>query len=217
MCKSCSSTLRSAIISHECKHKDTSVKFMDTCYKCFRRLESQIPKCSHMSTINKRELEASGYSFKLFDNYNKQIVFEKSYFQSSCSDDRPVQHFMKLLRDEMVPYLSDKIIPCVPMRITKTEEDSFKAATACYSCRKNFKDIPGQEKLRDHCHVLGAKSEYFYCLDYLSLFAGTYRDACCKSCNRKLVLKPIVNIMVHNLTGLMFPFHVPIINNIPRI
>ena len=155
MCKSCSSKLRQAISSHECKHKKAKVHFMNTCYTCFRKLEREMPECSHMKSINKRELEASGYSFILFDNYNQEIVFEKSYFQTSFEDDVPVKHFMSLLKEEMVPYLTDRIVPNVPMQITEIEEQSFKSATSCYCCNKYFRDIPGQEKLRDHCHVMG--------------------------------------------------------------
>ncbi len=50
----------------------------------------------------------------------------------------------------------DKIIPKKPMRITEQEEQSFKSATSCYTCGKKFRDIPGPDnKVRDHCHVLG--------------------------------------------------------------
>ena len=158
-CKSCCSTLRQAVLSHECKHKNAGGNFMGACYSCFRLIEKSI-KCSHMKSINKRKLEASGYSFILLDNYTEQIVYEKAYFQTSGKHDDPVKHFMNLLREEMVPFLTDKIIPKKPMRITEEEERSFKSKTSCYTCGKKFRDIPGPDnKVRDHCHVLGMRFE----------------------------------------------------------
>lgn len=163
---------------------------MNCCYRCFRKIEKSFGSCNHSKSSNVRELEASGYSFILVDNYSRQIVFEQSYFQCSPDDDNPVKHFMSLLREEMVPFLSDKIRPNVPMKITDQEEKLFKAASSCYCCHKPFRDMQGTDnKVRDHCHVL-----------------GNFRGACCKICNRKLTLQQTVNIMVHNLTGREFYF-----------
>lgn len=152
MCNSCSSSLRQRILEHKCEHKTADVQFMNhCCYKCFRKLEQSHEACTHMNSVNMRQLEASGYGFQLIDNYSKEIVFETSYFQTSPDEETPVKHFLNLLRDEMVPYLTDRIVPNVPMKITETEQEMFEAAQSCYCCHKKFRDMPGQDnKVRDH-------------------------------------------------------------------
>ena len=59
--------------------------------------------------MNKRQLEASGYAFVIHDNYSREIVMSRSYFQTSEEGVTPVRHFMEFLQEEVVPFLTDKI------------------------------------------------------------------------------------------------------------
>ena len=143
-CGSCCSKLRQMMCDHKCTHKDTN-KVLGTCFRCFRNLETVFGPCSHIHSTNLRKLDPSGYSFVLMDNYKKKLVQERSYFQKSPEDPTPVKHFMNLLQEETVPFLTSRIIPNVPMKITEQEEKLFKQATSCYCCNKKFQDIPGNE------------------------------------------------------------------------
>ena len=136
---------------------------MGCCYSCFRKLEKKFGSCSHIKTMNKRQLEASGYAFVIHDNYSREIVMSRSYFQTSEEGMTPVRHFMECLQEEVVPFLTDKISPQAKMIFSKTDDQSFKAATKCYCCHKRFRDMSGQDnKVRDHCHVLGMSNLLLY-------------------------------------------------------
>ena len=96
------------------------------------------------------------FIFVQHDNYSKKIVMMNSYFQTSPEEPRPVQHFMKWLQEVVVPFLTNNIRPRVEMIISEEEEKMFKASTRCYCCLKRFRDMSGDDnKVRDHCHVLG--------------------------------------------------------------
>ena len=152
--------LKQKMLEHKCNHKDND-KTLNICFKCFKLVEAEFGECSHIQSRNLRKLEPSGYSFLLVDNYKRELVDEISYFQESAEDPKPVSHFMKMLREEMVPFLTDKIVPNTAMQITQLEEQLFKQASSCYCCHRKFRDIPGNDaKCRDHCHV----TVMIYCL-----------------------------------------------------
>lgn len=96
------------------------------------------------------------FIFVQHDNYSKKIVMMKSYFQTSAEELRPVQHFMKWLQEVVVPFLTNNIKPQAEMIISDEEEKMFRASNRCYCCLKRFRDMSGDDnKVRDHCHVLG--------------------------------------------------------------
>ena len=129
------SKLKQKMLEHNCTHKDND-KTLNICFKCFKLVEVEFGECSHIHSSNLRKLEPSGYSFLLVDNYKRELVNEQSYFQESAEDPKPVRHFMEFLREEMVPFLTDKIVPNTAMQITQLEEQLFKQASSCYCCHR---------------------------------------------------------------------------------
>ena len=59
---------------------------------------------------------------------------------------------MKYLQTEVTDLVQTELEKEAPMVITEEEEEAFQNADHCYTCHKKFRS---NDKLRDHCHVLG--------------------------------------------------------------
>ena len=154
-CHACLSQFRTALINRDCTHPcedDDQEKMLGNCLECFIDEEKKFSDCKHQKTQNIRKLKSSGFSFILHDNYKKQIVLTKNYFQQSEKDDDPLDYLMKYLQTEVTDFVQLELEKEAPMLITKEEEESFQNAEHCYTCHKKLRSY---EKLRDHCHVLG--------------------------------------------------------------
>lgn len=67
-----------------------------------------------------------------------------------------------------------------PLRLTKEEEESFKIATKCCICEDDF--MSDDEVLRHHDHL-----------------TGKYVGPIHRSCNRKMVQRRVLPVLIHNL------------------
>ena len=181
-CDGCLSKFKTALASNQCtchSEDENHEKVLNNCLECFRNEEKKFSDCNHITTQNIKKLETSGYAFILFDNYRKQVVKSKVYFQKSEKELDPLEHFMKYLRNDISDYVQQEFGKVAPMVISEEEEREYQEAQFCYCCYKKSTSL-----MKDHCHVL-----------------GNYRGAICRRCNKILTIRNEVSIWAHNLTG----------------
>ena len=150
-CKACVSQFKTALVNRQCECRSEHQKVLGNCVQCFLDEEEKFSTCNHITTQNIKKLETSGYSFFLHDNYKKEIVRRRVYFQKTEKETEPLKDFMSYLRNDIADYVQEELEKeAAPMLISEEEEREYQGAQFCYVCHKKSLDL-----VKDHCHVLG--------------------------------------------------------------
>ena len=162
-------------------HRQLPVPFV--IYADFEALTEKLNSCQLKDdksyTEKYQKHTGCGYAYKLVccydDKYSKPIQLyrgEKSVYKFLESMLKEVEYCKKVNQDHFNK----------PLALTVDEEKSFKAATKCHICDKNF--FKNSKRVRDHCHV-----------------TGKYRGAAHNKCNRNFRITHKIPVIFHNLRG----------------
>lgn len=105
--------------SHFCNH-DVDSKYLNNCLSCFKSVEERHSECDHQKTVEETEMTPSAYSIVIIDNYTDKLIIEDSYVLTRDEDEPVVQHFLKNLRNKILPKLSPHMKPEVCWKLTLT-------------------------------------------------------------------------------------------------
>lgn len=169
------------------QHPVDYIAFLD--FECVLPKEGKIcEECTHLrckcdrsyTHITTNQLPIT-YSFVILDMQSK-IIHKKTYSGENAAD-----HFVDHLLNEESEWIKPMFKTFKQMYLSTKQQESFKNATNCYLCKKQFKkDI--DIKCRDHCH-----------------FTGKYLGAACNRCNLERRVGRKLRIFMHN--GSRFDFH----------
>ena len=164
-------------------HVGRSIRVPFVVYADFESRIIPINTCSHnekqsfTKQYQKHITISYCYYIKCFDEtvYKGKLV---TYTAMSETDD-VAGKFVESIEKDIIDICESKKFP---KKIVMSDEDEkkYNDAKDCHICKENL----GNDKVRDHCHLL-----------------GKYRGAAHKDCNLKYQIPKFIPILFHNLSG----------------
>ena len=138
--------------------------------------DSQLPKPENQSyTTAYQEHIPTGFAYYVVSVDNNLTSKEPVLYRGSNA----AEVFLQYLQEEETKIL-EILEEVVPLHMTGEDKNDFDNATKCHICEREF--CPGDEAVRDHCHL-----------------TGDYRGAAHFDCNLNFQFRKRIPVIFHNL------------------